>query len=322
MGGGRMLPKAGVAHDQLPMRGEERERSMTEEDDRPADRDALAHSPGELPRALPAPGDVFATLQRVIDATRAVFQVDGASLALAHEDGSLRWVVVTDGAAGLLEDTQRELGEGPGLAAYGDGVAVVVIDLATDRRFARLAAVVTPRGLRGVLAVPVVVAGRRPVGALSVYATEWCPWSGIDVAAVGAYAGVVAELVAASMALDARDAEVAELTQALTARVWVEQAKGALVATEGLDPAAASERLRARAGASQRTVADVAREVVQAAQRDRTAVLAAERARSRAAEARAEHAEAALEAAQAAANLKDAGADGPPASPRGQHHSF
>jgi hypothetical protein len=291
---------------------------MTEGNDPPVDRDALAHSPGELPRALPHPGDLFATLQRVIDATREVFQVDGASLALEHEDGSLRWVVVTDGAAGLLEDTQRELGEGPGLAAYGDGVAVVVIDLATDRRFARLAAVVTPRGLHGVLAVPVVVAG-RPVGALSVSATDPCPWSGIDVAAVGAYAGVVAELVAASMALGARDAEVAELTQALTARVWVEQAKGALVATEGLDPAAASERLRARAGASQRTVADVAREVVQDAQRDRTAVIAAERARSRAAEARAAHAEAALEAAQAAASEKDAGADGPPTAP-GAHH--
>jgi hypothetical protein len=126
---------------------------------------------------------------------------------------------------------------------------------------------------------------------------------------------VVAELLRAAMALGARDAEVAELTQALTARVWVEQAKGALVATEGLDPAAASERLRARAGASQRTLADVAREVVQAAQQDRTAVIAVERARSRAAEARAEHAEAALEAAQAAANQKDAGADGPSANP-------
>jgi GAF domain-containing protein len=288
---------------------------MTEEDDRPADRNSFAHSLGAVPRALPDPGGLFATLQRVIDATREVFQVDGASLALEHEDGSLRWVVVTDGAAGLLEDTQRELGEGPGLAAYGDGVAVVVLDLATDRRFVRLAAVVTPRGVRGVLAVPVVVAG-RPVGALSVSATEPCPWSGIDVAAVGAYAGVVAELVRASMALDARDAE---LTQALTARVWVEQAKGALVATEGLDLAAASERLHARAGASQRTVAEVAREVVQDAQRDRTAVIAVERARSRAAEARAEHAEAALEAAHAAANLKDAGADGPPAAP-GAHH--
>jgi GAF domain-containing protein len=287
---------------------------MTEEDDRLVDRDAFAGSPGESPRSLPDPGDLFATLQRVIDATREVFQVDGASLALEHEDGSLRWVVVTDGAAGLLEDTQRDLGEGPGLAAYGDGVAVVVLDLATDRRFARLAAVVTPRGLRGVLAVPVVVVG-RPVGTLSVYATEPCPWSGIDVAAVGAYAGVVAELVAASMALGARDAEVAELTQSLSARVWVEQARGALVASEGLDPAAAGERLRARAGASQCTVADVAREVVQDAQRDRTAVIAAERARSQAAEARAEQAEAALEAAQAEACQKDGGAEGPPAIP-------
>jgi hypothetical protein len=78
---------------------------MTEGNDPLVDRDALAHSPGESPRALPHPGDLFPTLQRVIDATRAVFQVDGASLALAHEDGSLRWVVVTDGAAGLLEDT-------------------------------------------------------------------------------------------------------------------------------------------------------------------------------------------------------------------------
>jgi hypothetical protein len=138
------------------------------------------------------------------------------------------------------------------------------------------------------------------------------------VAAVSAYAGVVAELVRASMALGARDAE---LTQALTARVWVEQAKGALVATEGLDPAAASERLRARAGASQRTVADVAREVVQDAQRDRTAVLAVERARSRAAEARAKHTEAALEAAHAEASRKNAGADGPPAIPDAHHDS-
>jgi GAF domain-containing protein len=282
---------------------------MTEGYDPPVDRDAFARNLDE-----PRPGDVFATVQRVIDATLAVFQVDGASLALEHEDGSLRWVVVTDGAAGLLEDTQRELGEGPGLAAYAEGAAVVVVELDTDRRFERLAAAVTQVGLHGVLAVPVAVAG-RPVGALSVYATQPCPWSAIDVAAVGAYAGVVAELVAASMALGARDAEVAELTQALTARVWVEQAKGALVAAEGLDPAAASQRLRARAGASQRTVADVAREVVQDAQRDRTAVLAAERARSRAAEARAEHAEAALEATQAAANENDGGAEAPPATP-------
>ena len=190
---------------------------MTERHDPLVDRDAFARSLGELRPGLPGPGDVFATVQRVIDATLAVFQVDGASLALEHEDGSLRWVVVTDGAAGLLEDAQHELGEGPGLAAYADATAVAVVNLATDRRFARLAAAAAQLGLHGVLAVPVAVAG-RPVGALSVYATEPCPWSAIDVAAVGAYAGVVAELLRAAMALGTRDAEVAELTQALTAR--------------------------------------------------------------------------------------------------------
>jgi GAF domain-containing protein len=202
-----------------------------------------------------------------------VFQVDGASLALEHVDGSLRWVVVTDATAELLEDMQRDLGEGPGLAAYAGAAAVPVVDLGTDPRFARLAAVVSQLSVHGVLSVPVAVAG-RPVGSLSVYAAQPCPWSAIDAAAVGAYAGVVAELVRASMALGVRTAEVAELTQALTAGVWVEQATGALVATEGLDPAAASQRLRARAEASQRTVAEVAREVVQDARRNRTAVIA------------------------------------------------
>ena len=149
--GDEMVLKAGVPEGHDPL----------------VDRDAFARSLGESPRTLPDPGDVFATLQRVIDATRAVFQVDGASLALEHEDGSLRWVVVTDGAAGLLEDAQRDLGEGPGLAAYADATAVVVVELGTDRRFERLAAAVTPQGLRGVLAVPVALSD-RPVDRKSV----------------------------------------------------------------------------------------------------------------------------------------------------------
>ena len=144
---------------------------MTEGDDRLVDRDAFAHSPGESPRALPDPGGLFATLQRVIDATRAVFQVDGASLALEHEDGSLRWVVVTDGAARLLEDTQRELGEGPGLAAYAKQAAVTVADQAAlvlsdpDVVVVPIMAVhgaQVPWGKVVMVGVPVVAARRLP----------------------------------------------------------------------------------------------------------------------------------------------------------------
>jgi hypothetical protein len=93
----------------------------------------------------------------------------------------------------------------------------------------------------------------------------------------------------------------------------VEQAKWALVATGGL--AVANQRLRARAGASQRTVADVAARSCGTPSGTGPRWPAAERARSWTAEARAEHAEAALEAAQAEASQKDGGADGPLASP-------
>jgi ANTAR domain len=143
-----------------------------------------------------------------------------------------------------------------------------------------------------------------------VYATEPCPWSAIEVAAVGACAGVVAELLRASMALGARDAEAAELTQALTARVWVEQAKAALVATEGLDPGAASQRLRGRAG--RRSVRWPTWPARWCGTPSGTGPRwpAAERAGSRAAEARAEHAEAALEAAQAEASRRTVGRTG------------
>jgi hypothetical protein len=99
------------------------------------------------------PRDVFATLQRVVDAAWRCSQVDGASLALEHEDGLLRWVVVTDGAAELREDTQRELGEGPGLAAYAEEATATVFDLETDRRYAGLVTVVPKLGVRGALSV-------------------------------------------------------------------------------------------------------------------------------------------------------------------------
>jgi ANTAR domain len=73
-----------------------------------------------------------------------------------------------------------------------------------------------------------------------------------------------------------RELEVARLQQALTGRVWTEQAKGVLAATRGTDPEVAFQQLRARARASSRRLAELAREVVQDAQRQRLAALALE----------------------------------------------
>src|SRR4029453_3707826 len=121
--------------------------------------------------------------------------------------------------------------------------------------------------------------------------------------------------------------DVAQLLETLNSRVWIEQAKGVLAATQGTDAGVAFQQLRARARASSRKLAEVAQEVVQDAQRQRLAApapdnppgphgavpqegpqdaqpqglaaLALDNARVRQAQARAQAAEQALEDAQA-----------------------
>jgi len=257
----------------------------------------VARTVGELRATLPQAGDLLARLGRVVEATRSVVGVDGTGLTLAHEDGQPRWVAVSDAAMELLEQVQHDFGEGPCLLAYAEDRVVAVEDLRSERVWDRLAAVVGQLKVRGVLSMPVRLAD-QPVGTLDVYATRPRAWSPAEVEALGALSVVTAELVSTGVELAVRDVEVAQLRQALTSRVWIEQAKGVLVATEGVSPDAAFQHLRRQARSSSRKVADLAQEVVQKAQRERIAALAVDDARVRAAEARAQQAEQALQAAR------------------------
>jgi len=109
------------------------------------------------------------------------------------------------------------------------------------------------------------------VGTLDVYSTRPRAWTAHELEALGEFAAVAGKLVHTSV-------ELAQLRQALTRRVWIEQAKGVLAATHGTDPEAAFQQLRIRARSSSRKLAEVAQEVVQDAQRERLADLARRRA--------------------------------------------
>jgi hypothetical protein len=174
---------------------------------------------------------------------------------------------------------------------------VAVEDLLSELVWDRIAVVVGQLQVRGVLSVPVRLVG-QPVGTLDVYATQPRAWTPAEVEALGALAVVTAELVSTGVELANRDVEVVQLRRALTSRVWIEQAKGVLAATRGVSPDVAFQQLRKQARSSSRKVADLAREVVQEAQRERIAALAVEDARVWAAEALAREAEQALLAAQ------------------------
>ena len=124
---------------------------------------------------------------------------------------------------------------------------VAVEDLRSERVWDRLAAVVGQLQVRGVLSVPVRLA-EQPVGTLDVYVTQPRAWTPGEVEALGALAVVTAELVSTGVELANREVEVAQLRQALTSRVWIEQAKGVLAATRGVSPDVAFQQLRRQAG--------------------------------------------------------------------------
>jgi GAF domain-containing protein len=262
------------------------------------DRQMVARTVSELRAALLQAEDLLAGLQRVAEATRTVLEVDGAGLTLVHEDGPPRWVAATDAAMELLEQVQHDFGEGPYLQAYTEDRAVVVGDLRAAPAWTRIDAVVGQLNIRGLLSVPIRLHG-QPVGTLDVYSTQPRTWSAHELEAVREFATVAGELVHTGVELASRTLEVTQLRQALTSRVWIEQAKGVLAATQGIDPEVAFQQLRARARASSRKLAELAREVVQDAQRQRLAALAADDVRVREAEDRALAAEQALQAAQA-----------------------
>jgi GAF domain-containing protein len=262
------------------------------------DRPMVARTVQELRVALPEADDLLAGLLRVAEATRTVLEVDGTGLTLVHEDGLPRWVATTDASMELLEQVQHDFGEGPYLQAYAQDRAVGVEDLGAAPSWVRIHAVVGQLLVRGVLSVPIRLAG-QPVGTLDVYSTQPRAWTTHERDAMAEFAAVAGELVQTAVALASRELELAQLQQALTSRVWIEQAKGVLAATQGTDPEAAFQQLRARARASSRKLTELAREVVKDAQRERLAALALDDLRVREAEARAQAAEQALQAARA-----------------------
>ena len=186
---------------------------------------------------------------------------------------------------------------------------MAVEDLRRAPRWDRIAVVVGQLQVRGMVSVPVRLAG-QPVGTLDAYTTSPRAWSALEIDALGALAAVTADLVRTAVELANREVEVAHLRQALVSRVWIEQAKGVLAGTKGISPDAAFQQLREQARSSRRKLADLAQEVVQDAQRERIAAVAVHDARVRAAEARARVAEQALQEAQAGLSRRTATLDG------------
>jgi diguanylate cyclase (GGDEF)-like protein len=113
---------------------------------------------------FPIQGILESLVQRIVE----ILPVTGAGVTLITPNTNPRYVAASDESALRYEQLQTELGEGPCLAAYRTGVAVMVADLRTDDRFAVFGPRAVEIGLVAVFTFP-LCQGDRLLGALDLY---------------------------------------------------------------------------------------------------------------------------------------------------------
>jgi GAF domain-containing protein len=227
----------------------------------PIDPTDLARSIGALGSLDPQRG-LAPTLQQITDAAKQLFTADGAGLMLVDAEGQLRWASASDQTAQTLEDGQERLAQGPCAVAFSQRLPAAITNIHTDPDWGEFAQVLLAQGVCAALSVPVELDG-GVIGTLDVYVGQPRDWDPSEVAALQAYAGLVASLLSAAVTAQIKGRLADQLQAALEHRWLIEQAKGVLMGREQLDAQAAFERLRGAARSSTRRLADVAKDVTE-----------------------------------------------------------
>jgi GAF domain-containing protein len=144
--------------------------------------------------------------------------------------------------------------------AFSQRLSAAIRNIHTEPDWDKFAQVLVGEGVCAALSVPVELDG-GVIGTLDIYVGEPRDWDPSEVAALQAYAGLVASLLSAAVTAQVKGRLADQLQAALQHRWLIEQAKGVLMGREDLDAQAAFERLRGAARSSTRRLADVARDV-------------------------------------------------------------
>ncbi len=205
--------------------------------------------------------DLGQAIELIVSTTHDLFSVDGAALMLMDRELLLRNAAASDPRMDRLESLQVEHGVGPCISAFQEKSLVSSEDLLDDDRFGDFSSAAVEAGLRAVLASPIPYASDA-VGVVAVFSGKPHAWTPEGELALTSFTNLAALAIATAVQSEERGELAGQLKHALDARVVIEQAKGVLVARDGLDPRRAFEELRSQARRSRRKLADVAGEVV------------------------------------------------------------
>jgi len=186
---------------------------------------------GELAGGL----DVVDLLTELTADCARLLDITSAGLLLADGAGALHLLAASSEATRELELFQVQCAEGPCVDCFESGVPVTIADLAKEaERWPRFVPAALAAGFASVHAVPMRLRN-SVLGALNLFGASVGPLSTDDLDLAQALAHVAGVALVQDKAAADKDLIVSQLTTALTSRIVIEQAKGVLSQTGGLD---------------------------------------------------------------------------------------
>ena len=189
---------------------------------------------------------------------------DAAALLVTNGRGSLELLSATSHRASELEVYQAQHRSGPCVDVLRHGDRVVAVgadDIIT--RWPDVGTVIVESGFQAVHALPMTWHG-RVLGGLNVFSAEAVPLEGASLQLAQNFADVASIALAQPGMLEDDELD-ARISAALEGRVVIEQAKGVLAHTLGVDMAAAYDELLRRTLDTRSTLSTTAREVIREA---------------------------------------------------------
>jgi len=222
----------------------------------------LARTMVELADNLVDDFDVVELLTTLADRCVEVLDVDAAGIMLVGPNGELHLMASSSETMRLVELFELQSRQGPCQDCFRTGRPVVNRDLTSgDLRWPRFAAVAVSEGFRSADALPMRLR-TTTIGALNLFRSTTGSLNDDDVTAAQALADIAT--IAIVQHRTAIDAQVLnqQLTEALTSRIVIEQAKGMVGERRHLPMDEAFTVLRHHARRNNLRLADVARHIV------------------------------------------------------------
>lgn len=189
--------------------------------------------------------------------------VAGAGITLVTQAGDQVSMCVSNPTVTALAELEFTLGNGPAIEAHERGVPVIETDLANRpaTRWAAFCAPAVDAGVRAIFAFPLRFGAGR-LGALTLYQVHPGMIDDDTYDDALSAAEVITEAILTRRAGLSQEALMAELVDGAALHAEVHQASGMVSVQLGIGVGDALARLRARAFALDRPIADVAADVV------------------------------------------------------------